>query len=360
MKKSKILVGMSGGVDSSVTALLLNQQGHDVHGLFMRNWDDEDNHCSNQTDEKDARGICDQLSIPFHTVDFSQDYMDKVFTHMLHALKRGHTPNPDILCNQEIKFKVMLDYAKQFQADYLATGHYAQIATWREQHALAAATDPLKDQTYFLCRIPRDCLDRVLFPIGQYHKEEIRALARKHKLLTAQKKDSTGICFVGERKFNDFISEYLLDRPGDIIDEHGHVLGRHRGLFYYTLGQRKGLELGGQRNYQEKPWFVAAKNIRNNQIIVVQGQDHPSLFHDKLYAKHLHWLVDPQSITLPLQAEARIRHRQLRQPVTIWLEDDKLIAQFSAKQRAITPGQSLCIYVDHICIASAIIEGLYV
>ena len=359
MQKSKILVGMSGGVDSSVTAYLLKSQGHDVEGLFMRNWDDDDNHCSNQTDEKDARNICQQLGIPFHTVNFSQAYMDKVFSQMLVELKRGHTPNPDILCNQEIKFKVMLDYAKHFQADYLATGHYANVTTWHGEKALATATDQTKDQTYFLCRIPRACLQRILFPIGAYCKEEIRTIAKQQKLVTAKKKDSTGICFVGERKFSDFIRQYLLDRPGDIVDQNGRIVGKHRGLFYYTLGQRKGLDIGGLQNYAEKPWFVAQKNTKTNQIMVVQGQDHPLLYHHKLRAGHLHWLVEPEKITFPLQAKARIRHRQPCQAATIWLEKDSLIAQFAEKQRAITPGQSICVYLDHVCIASAIIEGTY-
>ena len=265
MQKKKIIVGLSGGVDSAVTAHLLKKKGHDVIGVFMRNWDDSDNHCSNVTDEADARQVCEKIGIKFQTVNFSQAYMDKVFSSMLNDLRRGHTPNPDILCNQEIKFNVLLDYAMEQNADYLATGHYAQIKSFHGKPALASARDENKDQTYFLCRLPQKALQYIQFPIGALEKSAVRKIANSIQLNNANKKDSTGICFIGERKFSEFISEYLLDQPGNIVDEQQKILGQHRGLFYYTIGQRKGLSIGGQKNCAEQPWFVIKKDIKKNQ-----------------------------------------------------------------------------------------------
>ena len=253
MQKKKIIVGLSGGVDSAVTAHLLKQKGHDVIGVFMRNWDDDNNHCSNATDEADAHQVCKKIGIEFQTVNFSQAYMDKVFSSMLNDLQRGHTPNPDILCNQEIKFNVLLDYAMEQNADYLATGHYAQIKNFHGKPALASACDQNKDQTYFLCRLPQKALKHIQFPIGELEKSAVRKIANNIQLNNANKKDSTGICFIGERKFSEFISEYLLDQPGNIINEQQHILGQHRGLFYYTIGQRKGLSIGGQKTALNNP-----------------------------------------------------------------------------------------------------------
>lgn len=357
MHRKRIVVGLSGGVDSAVTACLLKKQDHELIGVFMRNWHDDESHCTNAIDEQDARKVCVDLNIPFHTVDFSKNYMDKVFVSMLADLQRGYTPNPDILCNQEIKFKVLLDYAMTHDADYLATGHYAQIKALNGEPALAEAADANKDQTYFLSRLPRSALSKILFPIGAYKKPEIRRLAQSFSLDNAAKKDSTGICFVGERRFRDFISEHLLDKPGNIIDDSGSVIGQHRGLFYYTIGQRKGLAIGGRSEADELPWFVLAKDMQHNQLIVGQGDQHPALYKQSLIAKHVHWLTQPMKSNSPIQAYARIRHRQSLQHATVRIDDDRLDAQFVQPQRAITPGQSIAVYQDHFCIASAIIEA---
>lgn len=361
MQKKNIIVGLSGGVDSAVCACLLKQQGHHVTGVFMQNWDDETSECTSITDKHDVKTICTQLDIPFHCVNFSQDYMDKVFVKLLDGLKKGHTPNPDILCNQEIKFKVLLDYARQQKADYLATGHYAKITQHHDQAALVRSIDDNKDQTYFLCRMPREALQHVVFPIGNFKKSDIRDLAQQFKLEVANKKDSTGICFIGERKFNDFISEYLLDKPGDIIDLNGNCIGRHKGLFYYTIGQRKGLSLGGKKNYKEQPWFVVKKNIKTNQIVVAQGEQHPKLYQRSLEANQVHWLIDKNTLKTNKKflAQAQIRHRQTLQNAIIEIKQDSLTAQFEEPQRAVTPGQSIAIYLNNICIASAIITEDY-
>ncbi len=357
MQKKNIIVGLSGGVDSAVCACLLKQQGHHVTGVFMQNWDDETSECTSTTDKHDVKTLCSQLDIPFHAVNFSQDYMNKVFVKLLDGLKKGHTPNPDILCNQEIKFKVLMDYARQKNADYLATGHYAKITQYHHQAALVRSIDDNKDQTYFLSRMPREALQHVLFPIGEFKKSDIRDLAQQFKLEVANKKDSTGICFIGERKFNDFISEYLLDRPGDIIDINGNIIGRHKGLFYYTIGQRKGLNIGGNKNYKEQPWFVMQKNIKTNQIVVVQGEQNPYLYQKSLRANQLHWLIDPNTLDTSKKflAQAQIRHRQTLQKAVIEIDKTTLLAQFENAQRAVTPGQSIAIYLDNVCIASAII-----
>ena len=282
--------------------------------------------------------------------------MDKVFTYMLDDLKRGHTPNPDILCNQEIKFKVLLEYAQKQKADFLATGHYAQIATFHGQPALACAADENKDQTYFLCRIPRAALPHILFPIGHLPKQNVRKIAQAAGLTTACKKDSTGICFIGERKFQDFISNYLLDQPGEIIDPNGKIIGKHRGLFYYTIGQRKGLQIGGKQGYAEKPWFVTQKDMKTKQLHVAQGEDNPKLYRNELTATKLHYLVEPDCLPKSFNAQARIRHRQPMQDVQIVIQGDTLQATFMQAQRAVTPGQSIAIYQKNICIMSAIIQ----
>lgn len=355
MHKKRVIVGLSGGVDSSITAHLLKQQGHDITGVYMKNWDDDSEQCNNDRDENDAKKICEGLGIEFETVNFSQDYMDKVFAHMLCDLKKGHTPNPDILCNQEIKFKVLLDYAMSKQADYLATGHYANIETRFGKSALIMAADQNKDQTYFLSRIPREALDKVWFPIGRYPKAEIRRLAKKWALDNALKKDSTGICFIGERKFSDFIGEYLLNKPGLITDEHGKKIGTHHGLFFYTIGQRKGLGIGGRKDADEEPWFVVQKCMANNTLICAQGNHHPALYQRALRAQDIHWLIDSGHIDGPFAAQVRIRHRQPLQEAKITIQDDTMVVEFQAPQRAITPGQSVVAYINDCCVASAII-----
>ena len=349
------MVGLSGGVDSAVTACILKDQGHELEGVFMRNWDDDDSACQATTDEYDVRQLCTQLDIPFHSVNFSHRYMDRVFKVMLNDLKKGLTPNPDILCNQEIKFNVLLDYAKQQGADQLATGHYAQIKKFNNRPALARSIDDNKDQTYFLCRMPKSALQDIIFPIGAFDKPTIRQLATKYQVPQAEKPDSTGICFIGERKFSEFISQYLLNVPGSIVDTSGKTIGQHKGLFFYTIGQRKGLAIGGLRNHDEKPWFVVSKDMKSNQLIVAQGKNHPSLFHHKLIARDIHWLVDSEMLSNKLHVTAQIRHRQPCQPVMIEWTQHEWVATFSSPQRAITPGQSIAIYSDHICLGSAVI-----
>ena len=356
MQGKKIIVGLSGGVDSAVAAYQLTHAGHTVHGLFMQNWDDKDNHCSNAVDMQDAIHICNKLNLPFAAVNFSQAYMKKVFSCMLEDLNRGYTPNPDILCNQEIKFKVLLEYVLAQQADFLATGHYAQISIFHGQPALACAVDENKDQTYFLCRLPKTALQHILFPIGRLQKPQVRQIAQSVALKNAHKKDSTGICFIGERKFQDFISNYLLDKPGEILDTYGRVIGKHRGLFYYTIGQRKGLHIGGKLGYAEKPWFVIHKDKTTNQLHVAQGADNPALFKQILIANRLHYLVEQDCLSTSFSAQARIRHRQALQNVKIIIDGDQLQAIFTQPQRAITPGQSIAIYQKNICIMSAIIQ----
>ena len=356
MQKKHIIVGLSGGVDSSVTACLLKKQGHHVTGVYMKNWDDDQAQCTSLSDEQDAKHVCEQLDIDFSTVNFSKDYMDKVFAHMLSDLKKGHTPNPDILCNQEIKFKVLLDYALKNNAEFLATGHYANIESTQGNNKLMMAKDQNKDQTYFLSRMPKEALNKVLFPIGNHQKSEIRELAKQFKLENALKKDSTGICFIGERKFSDFISDYLLNKPGIITDEKGHPIGKHNGLFYYTIGQRKGLGIGGMQNTPENPWFVVEKDMENNTLICVQGDKHPALYHHGLSAQDIHWLINPDDLGDRFEAKVRIRHRQSLQNAKITIQNSLLIAHFETQQRAIAPGQSIVMYIGQCCIGSAIIE----
>lgn len=350
--KKSIVVGLSGGVDSSVTAILLQESGHDVRGVFMKNWHDEDNHCSLEQDEHDVRAVCEARNIPLTVLDLTQDYADKVFQIMLDELARGLTPNPDILCNQEIKFATLLHYVTEQGADYLATGHYAALCSYHNRIALAQAVDQNKDQTYFLSRMPRTALSQVLFPLGRKTKPQVRALAEKHQLINAEKKDSTGICFIGKRKYQDFISQYLLDKPGDIVSDQGHILGKHRGLFYYTIGQRKGLEIGGRRGDIEAPWFVIRKDLSSNTLIVAQGSNHPGLYHTTLEGGNLHWHHRPAKEHL--HCLASIRHRQKPVPCKVTLQEhNSCVVTFDQPQRAITPGQYICLYDGNVVLGNA-------
>ena len=356
VKRQRIIVGMSGGVDSSVTALRLHQQGHDVHGVFMRNWQDEDENCPATQDYQDALAVADHIGIPLTQVNFAKNYWDNVFQHFLDEYAAGRTPNPDIICNQEIKFKAFLDYAvDELQADVIATGHYARLRQREDQVDLMVANDHNKDQSYFLYRLNQQQLSKAMFPLGELPKPHVRQLANQHGLITHNKKDSTGICFIGERKFKNFLNEYLLTKPGKIKTVTGDTIGEHDGLMFYTIGQRKGLQIGGLKNYTEAPWFVAAKNVAKNELIVVQGTDHPHLFASRLIATDSHWINSPPK--LPLICQAKIRYRQQVQHCRVECNDEQnsLIVHFAQPQRAISPGQSIVFYQDDHCLGGAII-----
>lgn len=352
--KQHIIVGMSGGVDSSVAALLLKEAGHHVEGVFMKNWeeDDTDTYCPASVEMADAQAVCDKLNIELHRVNFAAEYWERVFTHFLAEYRAGRTPNPDILCNKEIKFKAFLDYAKQRGADCIATGHYTRT---NDKFQLLKGLDNNKDQSYFLHMLTQEQLSQSLFPVGELAKEKVRAIAEKAGFINHAKKDSTGICFIGERKFKTFLNEYLPAQPGDIQTPEGNVIGQHDGLMFYTLGQRQGLKIGGLKNTAESPWYVAAKNIGKNLLIVTQGHDHPLLFARSLIADELHWINAAPS-EFPFKARAKTRYRQQDQECIIHhLPENKYKIDFTEPQRAITPGQSVVFYQDDVCLGGGII-----
>jgi tRNA-uridine 2-sulfurtransferase len=356
-RTERVIVGMSGGVDSSVAALLLLEQGFRVEGLFMKNWEDDDEpgYCAAAADMADAQAVCDLLGIPLHKVNFAHHYWDRVFRHFLDEYQAGRTPNPDILCNKEIKFRAFLDYAGELGADRIATGHYARIGRDGQRFTLLTGVDASKDQTYFLYTLGQAQLSRSLFPLGELRKDRVRALAREHGLPTHAKKDSTGICFIGERRFRDFLMRYLPARPGEIVAPEGAVLGEHQGLMYYTLGQRQGLGIGGVREGGDEPWYVVDKDMATNRLIVAQGHDHPLLYHGALCAEDLHW-VSGEAPPAGLDCQARIRHRQPRQGCRMEpLEDGRVRVSFTEPQRAITPGQSVVFYEGERCLGGGII-----
>ncbi len=357
MTTPHIVVGMSGGVDSSVTAHLLKQQGYRVTGVFMKNWeeDDTDQYCSAAQDIADAQAVCDALDIELKTINFAAEYWDNVFEYFLAEYGAGRTPNPDILCNQEIKFKAFLEYAKLLQADLIATGHYARIDQSEGTALLKKGLDPQKDQSYFLHRLNQTQLSSSLFPLGDYCKTEIRRIAQAIGLQNHAKKDSTGICFIGERKFKTFLAQYLPAQPGDMITLTGQVIGQHDGLMYYTIGQRQGLNIGGVKGAGEAPWFVAEKDLAHNRLIVVQGTEHPALFKAQLSAQQIHWIH-----TKPTEQEfhcmAKTRYRQADQAcVVTHCDADTVTVTFEQPQRAITPGQSVVFYQDDICLGGGVI-----
>ncbi|MGH8456317.1 MAG: tRNA 2-thiouridine(34) synthase MnmA [Stenotrophobium sp.] len=350
MSAAHVVVGMSGGVDSSVAAYLLKQQGYRVSGLFMVNWtEDEEGYCSSAEDFQDARAVCDELQIPLQRVDFSREYRDRVFQRFLADYAAGKTPNPDVLCNREVKFQPFRDYALRLGADFIATGHYARIAHEPDGPHLLRAVDENKDQTYFLAAVARSQLERVLFPVGGLTKPEVRALAQKVGLPNHRKKDSTGICFIGEREFREFLSRYLKPSPGPIVDDAGRSVGSHQGLMYYTLGQRRGLHIGGQRGAREAPWYVAAKRASENTLVVTQNADHPLLMSTTVITEPFQWIRRPHNLDKPLLA--RIRHRQKLQVCNVSRRaDGTLEVNFAQAQRAAVAGQYLVLYDDQECL----------
>lgn len=344
---------MSGGVDSSVTAALLKKQGHDVLGLFMRNWDekDPDGTCSADRDFADVARVCDQLDIPYYSVNFEEEYWENVFAQFLEQYKAGLTPNPDVLCNREIKFKVLWEKAQDLGADFLATGHYCRIFHKNSHFYLQRGLDPNKDQSYFLYQIENKVLNNVLFPIGELEKSKVRDIARELNLQTSEKKDSTGICFIGKRKFRDFLSRYLPAQSGEIIDLEGNFIGKHHGIAFYTIGQRKGLEIGGAG----QAWFVVDKKAEQNQLVVCQGSKCKELFSKSCTTLSPHWLL-PQPPKFPLYCSAKIRYRTKDAVCTVEESREGLCVQFHEPQRAITPGQSIVFYDGEICLGGAIIK----
>ncbi|WP_053981225.1 tRNA 2-thiouridine(34) synthase MnmA [Marinagarivorans algicola] len=360
---TKVIVGMSGGVDSSVSALLLQQQGFDVEGLFMKNWDEDDGteYCTAKEDLVDAQAVCDKLGITLHTANFAAEYWDNVFEYFLTEYKAGRTPNPDILCNREIKFKVFLQYAEALGANHIATGHYAKTHTVGGHTQLLKGLDPNKDQSYFLHAVAGQEFAKTLFPIGDIEKPLVRALAEQHGLITHNKKDSTGICFIGERRFKDFLAQYLPAQPGAIVTEDGRVIGEHQGLMYHTIGQRQGLGIGGVAGAPEEPWYVAVKDLDNNQLVVVQGKYHPLLMADTLYTEQCHWInpletVGGIDLIQGLRCHAKTRYRQPDQACTITQHNQGLKVVFDEPQRAITPGQYAVFYLQDHCLGGAIIN----
>ncbi|MEF3354428.1 tRNA 2-thiouridine(34) synthase MnmA [Paenibacillus sp. GYB006] len=358
-KNTRVIVGMSGGVDSSVTALLLKEQGYDVIGIFMKNWDDTDEfgHCTAEDDAEDVRRVCEQLDIPYYTVNFEKEYFDKVFSYFLDEYKSGRTPNPDVMCNREIKFGEFLNKALDLGADYVATGHYARLVQEDGKYTLLRGVDNNKDQTYFLNALSQEQLSRAMFPIGHLPKPEVRRLAEEAGLYTAKKKDSTGVCFIGERNFKEFLSGYLPAKSGDMVDiESGEVKGRHDGLMYYTLGQRQGLGIGGSGNGQ--PWFVADKDLTKNILYVVQGDQHPSLYSTGLIATDVNWIAgSDQTPKEPFHCTAKFRYRQPDQGVTLtWREDGTVHVAFDQQQKAITPGQAVVFYDGDVCLGGGTID----
>jgi tRNA-specific 2-thiouridylase len=351
---------MSGGVDSAVAALLLLEQGYPVEGLFMKNWeeDDREDYCSAAEDLADAQAVADILGIPLHSVNFATEYWDRVFSHFLAEYRAGRTPNPDVLCNREIKFKAFLDYAmEQLGARRIATGHYARIGSDSNAYLLQRAADENKDQSYFLYLLGQRELARSLFPLGGMHKQEVRRRAESAGFPNHEKKDSTGICFIGERKFRDFLSRYLPACPGAIEDPGGRTIGRHHGLMYYTIGQRQGLGIGGRQDSLEAPWFVVGKALERNVLIAAQGHDNPLLMRDRLWAEQLHWIAG-RAPAFPLICEARVRHRQPLQQCEIQAAGaDRCEVRFVQAQRAITPGQSVVFYQQANCLGGGIIAA---
>ena len=353
MKKT-VVVGVSGGVDSSVAALLLKQQGYNVVGMFLKNWEEEDENgvCHAQQDYQDAVSVCEKIGIPYYAIEFVEEYRQNVFNQFVAEYKKGLTPNPDILCNREIKFNLFLKKALEVGADYLATGHYCRNELVEGQHSLLKGVDPGKDQSYFLYTIKKEILAKVLFPVGGLLKKEVRKIAADNNFKNKDKKDSTGICFIGERNFRQFLSTYIPAQPGNFENLAGEVVGRHMGAAYYTLGQRKGLGLGGPG----APWYVVSKDMSRNVVIVERGEHHPALFCDYIIADTASWVAGDFAFSLPFACQAKLRYRQKDQRCTIEsMINGQLRVSFEIPQRAATPGQSIVFYSDQLCLGGAVI-----
>ena len=363
--KKRVVVGLSGGVDSAVSAWLLKRQGHEVVGIFMKNWegDDDSEYCSSNIDFVDAAAVADVLGIELEHVNFAAEYKDRVFAEFLREHRAGRTPNPDVLCNAEIKFKAFLDHALRLGAEHIATGHYARVRAGAAGVQLLKGLDPAKDQSYFLHRLTQTQLQRTLFPVGELHKTEVRRIALDIGLPNARKKDSTGICFIGERPFRAFLQQYLQPNPGPMLDEHGGEVGRHVGLSFYTLGQRQGLGIGGVKrpgqddSGQHAPWFVACKDIAHNTLRVVQGHDHPALLSHGLHADDCSWVAGTPPMPVPGRLAAKTRYRQADAACQFTPVDNGFALAFDAAQWAVTPGQSAVLYDGEVCLGGGVIAG---
>lgn len=352
MTGPRVIVGISGGVDSAVAALLLLRQGYRVEGMFMKNWDEDDDeeYCTAEIDRNDARSVCECLGITLHEANFAAEYWDNVFERFLAEYAAGRTPNPDVLCNREIKFNLFLDYARLLGADMIATGHYVRSSHANGQFQLLKGVDQEKDQSYFLQAVPGEQLEQCLFPLGEMLKAEVRSLAREAGLPVHDKKDSTGICFIGERRFAEFLARYLPEGEGRIVDTRGEAVGTHRGIAYYTLGQRQGLGIGGRANRPEKPWYVVSKDARRNELVA--SQDQADLMSQSLIAGEMNWLAE---IDPPFNCAARIRHGQADQACLVTRDRDRIRVDFEAPQRAVAPGQYVCLYAGDRCLGGGVI-----
>lgn len=352
----RIVVGMSGGVDSSVAALLLKEQGYDVIGVFMKNWEEQDDSgvCTAENDWRDVREVCDIIGIPYYSVNFAKEYWDRVFSYFLSEYRAGRTPNPDVLCNREIKFRAFLDFAMQLGASRMATGHFVQT---NAQGDLLRGADPNKDQSYFLYMLKQRQLQRAMFPVGHLTKADVRRIAREKGLPVSQKKDSTGVCFIGERRFKQFLQTFLPAQPGDMVAPDGQIVGRHDGLMYYTLGQRRGLGIGGCGD--GRSWFVIGKDMEKNRLLVAQGEDHPMLYSTRSIGGGITWVGDaPIQDGETMRCTAKYRYRQADQPVEVTLQGDKLLLRSLILQRAVTPGQSAVLYSGERCLGGAVVEAV--